>query len=117
MWGSDKHDDDVIPHASKHLACKKNSIHLLYKPSVGRGQGRWWVGVVVGVGVDVDMGVDVVGVGMVVGLWGKGNGGRKLGSGEERRSEEGYNIQRSKFNKVELWHVMLKPVASCECVA
>ena len=93
------------------------------------------MGVVVDVGVDVDMGVDVVGMGMVVGVcmvvvvvmvvgmgmgmdaWGKGNGGRKLGSGGERRSEEGYNIQRSKFNKVELWHVMLKPVASCECVA
>ena len=53
VWESGKHNDVVIPRASKHLACKKNGIHLLYKPSVGRGQGRWWVGVVVGVGVDV----------------------------------------------------------------
>ena len=140
MRESGKHDDVVIPHASKHLACKKNGIHLLYKPSVGRGQGRWWVGVVVGVGVDVDVGVDVVGVGVVgmvvgvcmvvvmvvvmvvgvgmgMGTWGKGNGGRKLGGGGERRSEEGFNVQCSKFNKVELWHVMLKPVTSREHMA
>ena len=75
------------------------------------------MGVVVGVGVDMDMGVDVVGVGVVVGLWGKGNGGRKLGGGGERRSEEEFNVQRSKFNKVELWHVMLKPIALRERVA
>ena len=117
VWESGKHDVVVIPCASKHLACKKNGIHLLYKPSEGRGQGRWWVGVVVGMGVDMDMGVDVVGMGVGVGSWGKGNGGRKRGGGGERRSEEGFNVQRSKFNKVELWHVMLKPVASCECVA
>ena len=75
------------------------------------------MGVVVGVGVDMNMGVDVVGVGVVVGSWGKGNGGRKLGGGGERRSEEEFNVQRSKFNKVELWHVTLKPIALHERVA
>ena len=96
------------------------------------------MGVGMDMDVDVDVGVDVVGVGMGmvgmvvdmcivmvavmvvgmgVGVWGKGNRGRKLGGGGERRSEEGFNVQRSKFNKVELWHVTLKPVMLRERVA
>ena len=72
------------------------------------------------VDVDIDMAVDVAMVGMVVGLcmvvvvvWAWAHGGRKMGGGGVRR----LNVQRSKFNKVELWHVMLKPSASRKHVA
>ena len=70
--------------------------------------------------VNIDVAVDVAMVGMVVGLcmvmvivWAWAHRGRKMGGGGVRR----LNVQRSKFNKVELWHVMLKPSTSRERVA
>ena len=70
--------------------------------------------------VDIDVAVDVAMVGMVVGLcmvmvivWAWVHRGRKMGGGGVRR----LNVQHSKFNKVELWHVMLKPSMLCEHVA
>ena len=84
----------------------------------------------VDIDVAMDMDVAVLGmamavvgvamVGIVVGLcmvvvvvWAWAHGGRKMGGGGVRR----LNVQCSKFNKVELWHVMLKPSTSRECVA
>ena len=70
--------------------------------------------------VDIDVAMNVAMIGMVVGLcmvmvvvWAWAHRGRKMGGGGVRR----LNVQRSKFNKVELWHVMLKPITSCERVA
>ena len=70
--------------------------------------------------VDIDVAMDVAMVGMVVGLcmvmvvvWAWAHRGRKMGGGGVRR----LNVQCSKFNKVELWHVMLKPITLRERVA